>query len=128
MPWYNSKLASSFLAILTGSGDGGLSAGGDDSVPLEEIREAMLELAHTDQSDPGLKVVRRIRYAIDVQTLWFLRGEVMGLLARTRGEAAAREEIDRISDLFADLLPQGLRSRPSPLSGNQRGRVGSGGP
>ena len=61
-----------------------------------------------------------IRYATDLQALWFMRGEVMQLLARNEGEAAAREKIDELSSLFADMLPSGLRSRPSPLSPSYR--------
>ena len=32
-----------------------------------------------------------IRYAGDVQGLWFLRGDLMAALASSHGEAAARE-------------------------------------
>jgi len=45
-----------------------------------------------------------------------MRGELMQLLARHQGEAAAREKLDELSSLFSDLLPSGLRSRPSPLN------------
>ena len=130
MSWYKSKLGSTFLSILGAGGghgsDAGSGSGAEDPVTLEEIRQAMLALANVDPTERAQKVARRIRYASDVQSLWFIRGEVMGLLARTHGEQAAREEIERVSDMFADLLPQGLRSRPSPLSGNYRGRFGSG--
>jgi len=46
----------------------------------------------------------------------FRRGELRQLLARNEGEAAAREKVDELSMLFADQLPSGLRSRPSPLN------------
>jgi hypothetical protein len=61
-------------------------------------------------------VRRRIRYAIDVQALWFLRGDLMAVLASKFGEAEAREKLVPVSAMFQDGLPQGLRSRPSPLS------------
>lgn len=128
MSWYKSKLGSTFLSILSGASGGQASDAGNgaEAVTLEEIRQAMLDLANADKSERAQKVARRIRYASDVQSLWFIRGEVMGLLARTHGEQAAREEIERVSEMFTDLLPQGLRSRPSPLSGNYRDRFGSG--
>ena len=49
-----------------------------------------------------------------------------GLLARTHGEAVAREMLEDLSVLFTDLLPRGLRSRPSPLrTGYRASRPGS---
>jgi hypothetical protein len=118
MNWFNSKLRSSFSALLGGSAPAPAPAG---EVSLDDIRQTMSELAGQDTSDRAAKLKRRIRYASDVEALWFMRGELMGLLARSRGEAAALEEIDRLSDMFSELLPTGLRSRPSPLSGSQRG-------
>ena len=53
--------------------------------------------------------------AVSVEALWFLRGEMMAVLSRSRGEALALEQISEISEMFDDLLPEGLRSRPSPL-------------
>lgn len=62
------------------------------------------------------QLARRIRYAIDVQALWYLRGDLMAVLAGRHGEAAAREKIDALAGMFEDLLPRGLKSRPSPLN------------
>lgn len=85
-------------------------------ISIEDIRRSMLELM-TDVEDARFpQVLRRIRYAPDVPGLWFLRGDLMAALASTHGEAAAREKIETLSEMFEDLLPGGLRSRPSPLS------------
>jgi hypothetical protein len=87
---------------------------------IEDIREAMLALI--DEVDPSRQhahVERRIRYAIDVLALWYLRGDLMALLASRYGEAGAREMLEPVSDMFQAMLPQGLRSRPSPLSGGK---------
>ena len=92
----------------------------DDAATMDQIREAMLALAGPDAGDRAAGLVRRIRYATDLQALWFMRGEIMQLLSRNYGEGAAREKIDELSALFADLLPSGLRSRPSPLSPSYR--------
>ena len=74
-----------------------------------------------DLGDNGSKrfplVTRRIRYANDLQALWYLRGDLMGALAATHGESMAREKIQEISNMFRGLLPGGLTSRPSPLMG-----------
>jgi len=82
---------------------------------VEEIRSRMAAMASVDPSEAGRALVRRIRYAGDIHALWFIRSELMALLAHTHGEAVARERLDRLGELFGRLLPEGLRSRPSPL-------------
>ena len=86
----------------------------EETVTVEDIRELMLEMAGrpTEASAP---LLRRIRYATDPQALWFMRSELMALLAHQEGEALARTKLEVLSDMFRDLLPRGLRSRPSPL-------------
>jgi hypothetical protein len=58
----------------------------------------------------------RITEAIDLQDLWYLRGDVMAALAEIEGEASARRKLNQVSNMFKGLLPKGLSSRPSPLS------------
>ena len=84
---------------------------------IEDIRAAMLALIEDADAKEHPHVERRIRYAIDVLALWYLRGDLMALLASRYGEAGARERLEPISEMFGALLPQGLRSRPSPLGG-----------
>ena len=117
MRWFKPNLRSSLHAIFSSSFP--------DSVPtavmehsIEDIRQAMLDLMTNVQDERFPHVVRRIRYATDVQGLWFLRGDLMGALASSCGEAAARQKLETISEMFEDLLPPGLRSRPSPLGRN----------
>jgi len=115
MRWFKPNLRNSLHAIF--------SSGFPPSAPtatmeydIEDVRRAMLGLL-TDAHDARFPhVLRRIRYATDVQGLWFLRGDLMAALASTFGEAAAREKLETVSGMFADLVPDGLRSRPSPLS------------
>ena len=117
MRWLKPKLTSSFYAIFSVSHSASQPPAVEgSSVGMEDIREAMLSLAAMDNDERALAVTRRIRYAADFEALWYIRGELMGLLARTHGEAVARELLEDLSVLFTDLLPRGLRSRPSPLS------------
>jgi hypothetical protein len=81
---------------------------------IEDIREAMLSAM-----GPGAaihtKLARRIRYAGDVMTLWYLRGELMGMLAGAHGEFEAHRQITRITHMFKGVMPKGLNPGASPL-------------
>lgn len=83
----------------------------------EDIREAMLALLGQAGTKQFANVTRRVRYANDIQALWYLRGDVLAALAATQGEMAAREKIQQITRMFDGLLPGSLTSRPSPLMG-----------
>jgi hypothetical protein len=83
----------------------------------EDIRESMLMLLGDTGPRHFPQVTRRIRYANDVQALWYLRGDLMGALAAMHGEAAARKQVASVTDMFRGLLPNGLDSRPSRLVG-----------
>jgi hypothetical protein len=77
----------------------------------EIIRELMLH----ELGDYGEKkfpaVARRVRYAPDVQGLWYARSDVMAILANTHGETIAREKIAYISGRFSGLLPKSLTGK-----------------
>jgi hypothetical protein len=74
----------------------------------EIIRELMLhELGdYGERKFPA--VARRVRYAPDVQGLWYARSDLMAILANTHGETVAREKIAHISGRFQGLLPKSL--------------------
>jgi hypothetical protein len=80
---------------------------------MEDIREAMLALLGDDASRQFPQVTRRVRYASDVQALWYLRGDLMAVLASKHGEAQARRQIDAVTEMFRGLLPGGMHSRSS---------------
>lgn len=77
----------------------------------EDIRQLMLvELgAHGEKKFPG--VARRLRYAQDIQGLWYARSDLMAVLANTHGETVAREKVADISDRFKGLLPSSLTNK-----------------
>jgi hypothetical protein len=56
-------------------------------------------------------VTRRVRYAPDVQGLWYARSDVMAILATTYSEAVARKKMINISTLFVGLLPKSLTDK-----------------
>lgn len=85
----------------------------------EAIRKLMLlEIGEASESDfPG--IARRVRYAPDVQGLWYVRSELMGVLSSVHGETIAREKIASISARFKGLIPESLTSAAG-AAGKQR--------
>jgi hypothetical protein len=83
----------------------------------EDIRESMLVVLGDAGPKHFPQITRRIRYANDIQALWYLRGDLMAALAAVHGEMAAREKVASVTAQFRGLLPGALHSRPSPLVG-----------
>ncbi|HXD41821.1 MAG TPA: hypothetical protein VN649_14745 [Ramlibacter sp.] len=98
-----------------------------EEVGIEDIRTSMLALIGDIEEPKFLHVGRRIRYASEVMGLWYLRGDLMALLASRHGEVQARENLKTITDMFEDMLPRGLKSRPSPLASRDGSNSGNGG-
>lgn len=112
MRWFKPNLKNYFLALM-GSGEFTPStlAGQTESI-RQYILQELGEFSEKNQP----KIALRVRYAPDIQTLWYARGDIMAELAARHGETVAREKVDRISDKFKGLLPRGLSSRPSSLT------------
>lgn len=114
MRWFKHNLRSSIYGLLGNPVDPSESVLESSS---EDIREAMLALLGPNGPKQFPHITRRIRYANDIQALWYLRGDLMGALATLDGEMKAREKIQSITRMFNGLLPGSLNSRPSPLVG-----------
>jgi hypothetical protein len=106
-PSFIPKLRSSCMALL----------GIPEATPValndrtEVIRTLMLSALGEYGEKKFPAVIRRVRYAPDVQGLWYARSDVMAILANTYGETAAREKIADISGRFRGLLPESLTDR-----------------
>jgi hypothetical protein len=114
MRWFKGNIRTSIYGLL------GNPASPTDSIletGVEDIREAMLALLGDTGTRQFAHVTRRIRFANDVQGLWYLRGDLMAALASLHGESAARQKVQEITNMFHGLLPGSLSSRPSPLMG-----------
>jgi hypothetical protein len=114
MSWFKGTLRNSIYGML------GNPVAPSESVlesGTEDIREAMLGLMGDAGSKEFSNVTRRVRYANDIQALWYLRGDVLAALAATHGEAEARHRIQQITRLFDGLLPGSLNARSSSLMG-----------
>ena len=112
MRWIKPNLRSSLYALL-GAAPAPTESRLEDAT--EEIRDAMLSALGPDGPVRLPATVRKIRYAGDIQALWYLRGELMAGLADTQGGSLAGQQILKLSHMFQGLLPAGLGSRPSPL-------------
>ncbi len=82
----------------------------------ENIRESMIEVLGEEGALLRPVVRRRLRYAQDIEALWYLRSDWMAAVSATQGEAAAAAHVRRITVMFDGLLPGGLQSRPASLS------------
>lgn len=114
MRWLKPNLRSSIYGLL------GNPVAPSESIlenGTEDIRESMLAVLGESGPQHFPQVTRRIRYANDIQALWYLRGDLMAALAAMHGEVAARAKVASISSQFQGLLPSGLSTRPSPLVG-----------
>lgn len=74
----------------------------------EDIREAMLGCLGEEGARQFTQINRRIRYATDLQGLWYLRSELMAALASMHGEVQARHRIGELTALFRGYLPGAL--------------------
>ncbi len=114
MRWFKPSLKS--INAIFAMGQRPMASDSVLDIGIQDIREAMLELMGAMPDNPSPVLIRRIRYAVDIQALWYLRADLMGVLAKRYGEAAARAKLDPITEMFADSGHLRLRSRPSPLN------------
>ena len=112
MRWFKGSIRQSIYGLL---GNPALPSESVLETACEDIREAMLSLLSASGSREFANVTRRVRYANDIQALWYLRGDLLAALATVHGELKARQKVQRITPLFRGLLPGSLNSRPSPL-------------
>ena len=81
---------------------------------LEEMRRAML---HSLMGLTGCEVAgmnMRLRYAGDIEALWYLRSDLLDTLTLLRGETSAQTVLDRITPMFQGQLPLSLRVPQMP--------------
>jgi hypothetical protein len=99
------NLKNSFFSLL---GYHGTAEEFPQPLRLEELRLAMLATLGEAASEQHAQVARKLRGASDALALWYSRSELMVALSSIHGETRARQEMNRLSDLFQGLLPEGL--------------------
>lgn len=81
---------------------------------LEEVRRAMLQSL---MGLTGCEVARmnmRLRYAGDIEALWYLRSDLLDTLTLLRGETIAQTVLDQVTPMFQGQLPLSLRVPQMP--------------
>ena len=112
MSWKTSKFASSLISLFIDSAPDAIN----DS-RIERVRQAMLTALEGLPDTPAQdSAIRRVRWAPNAQALWYLRSDVMTLVSTQRGESAARQCLQEITQLFLGLVHANQMSRPSRLN------------
>ena len=107
MSWKRSKFVISVLNLFADSASARPSA-----ARVQEVRQAMLNCFQGVPPSPDqARVWGRILYASDIQTLWYLRSDMMTFLAHPLGEVEAHARLDAVTALFAGLLPAAKKTR-----------------
>lgn len=58
------------------------------------------------------RIAQRVRFADDLEALWYLRQDVLTALSAIDGEMAAQRRMQQINRLFRHGLPQTMGPRP----------------
>ncbi|RST56522.1 hypothetical protein EJI01_01430 [Variovorax sp. MHTC-1] len=79
---------------------------------MGQIRTAMLSLLQVHGGHSVQRVAQRVRFAGDLEALWYLRQDVLTALSAIDGEVAARRQMRQINRLFKGGLPGAMGPRP----------------
>lgn len=102
MSWKISRISSTLMGLMRES-----QSTLQSSEPLEDIRTRMLDcmsefLKSTASERP---VWSKVQFADDIQTLWYLRSDLMHLLCDYCGETVANAKVQEITELFRGHMP-----------------------
>lgn len=81
---------------------------------LEEVRRAMLQSLAGMTGCEVARMSMRLRYAADIEALWYLRIDLFKTLLPLRGEASAKWIIDQLTTQFQGQLPRSPRPPQAP--------------
>lgn len=81
---------------------------------LESVRRAMLQSLVGLSGCEVARMSMRLRYAGDIEALWYLRTDLLDTLVPQRGEACAQQILAAVTPMFQGLLPLSLRAPLAP--------------
>ena len=89
----------------------GRDASDTPDVALERVRKAMLLVVEEYGGDDHIRLDMKINFAREIAELWFLRPELMQVVAAAQGEQVAQECMAGITALFKKHHLGGTPSR-----------------
>ncbi|MDH4418258.1 MULTISPECIES: hypothetical protein [unclassified Acidovorax] len=81
---------------------------------LEEVRQAMLQGLMGVSGCEVARMNMRLRYAGDIEALWYLRTDLFDTLVLSRGQVVAQRVLDHVTPLFQGQFPLSLRVPQTP--------------
>jgi hypothetical protein len=102
------RSANHFFRLLSSAG---LSFRGSAERQLGRVRGAMLTLLDAHGGHAVQRLTQRVRFADDLESLWYLRQDLLAALSAVDGEMAARRQMQSINRLFKGRLPGGMGPR-----------------
>ncbi|CAN7357163.1 hypothetical protein [Acidovorax sp. Leaf78] len=81
---------------------------------LEDVRRAMLQSLMGTTGCEVARMSMRLRYAADIEALWYLRIDLFKTLLLLRGDISAQRTIDELTILFQGQLPRSPRPPQAP--------------
>lgn len=75
------------------------------------IRTAMLSLLQVHTGQNVQRLMQRVRFAEDVEALWYLRQDLLAALSEADGELEARRQVKQINCMFKGGLPNTMGPR-----------------
>ena len=79
---------------------------------LERVRSHMLQMLSGHEGADFHRLAERVRYADELESLWYLRQDLLAALSTVHGEAAAARKVAPLKALFRGLLPAALTAAP----------------
>jgi hypothetical protein len=98
-----SRIASSLMGLRSDA-----STENAESARCSQLRSAMLDLVTeaVDGNAAQTTIYYKLQKASEVQSLWYLRSDLMMFLSEHIGESAAMTKLHRITALFEGAVPR----------------------
>lgn len=106
MRWNKPNLRSSLQGLL--GRDAPASTSWVRNQGLEEVRYAMMQCLTGLSGSEVARMNMRLRYASDIEALWYLRSDLRTMLVPLRGEPLANATLAQLTPLFQGQLPRAL--------------------
>jgi hypothetical protein len=102
MSWKMSRLSTSLMGLMRDP-----ARNADSQAHVDHIRQEMLDSMDLMLPKQAARppVWARVQYADDIQSLWFLRSDVMHMLCDHCGETLAAIKVDTLTSLFRGYIP-----------------------